>query len=404
MTLCFWGPAAGLIALLGAAPPGDLATSEAQRQQYWGARYIVDLGRFEFLKINREEWSRPYIDEQSSHVYLGLRSERLEARRLGSGEVIWSRPEFGEVGAEMSEVGGLLLVGQGPRLVALDKYTGREKWAVDVGGTPSGGVAMMNDIAVVPARPNAFVGLSISAEGASVLWRQKRPTPDGLTIRGQAGAYIHPGLELAVLGFSDGTLLGVELQSGDVRWLVRLGEPAEQFQDIDATPLPVGPNGGEILTASFNKGVYRLSVEDGSIVYMRSLKNVHGLVRAEPLETIVFSTGRGDVLGFDPDLGRVTWSLNVKDGFPTRPSAAGDGHVWVGTSRGSIHLLDARTGKPLQALSPGSGVSTAPFVRGSNAVLLSNKGMAMILAKGHSQNLSGTLPVDRGPKVVSPEP
>jgi outer membrane protein assembly factor BamB len=360
----------------------------------WGTRYIVPFGRFEFLKINREEWARPYIDRQSSHVYIGLRSERLEARRLGSGEVVWTKPRFGEVGSEMAETAGSLLVGQGTRLLALDKYSGELQWGLDLGGAPAGAMAVVGNRVVVPVRPNAFVAVQmpIGDTDPAVLWRQKRPTPEGLTIRGQAGAYVDRRLGLAVLGFSDGTVLGVEMDSGQIRWIARLGEPAEPFQDVDTRPIPFDD---DLLVASYNGGVVRLSVADGTVRYRRPLLGVHGMTKATPGETVVMSTGAGEVLGFDGALGRVRWRVQVREGFPTRPVAAGDERAWVGTARGSVTLYDARDGRPVQVLSPGSGTSTPPFVRGDDAVLLSNKGLALILERGHTQNLSGTRPVER---------
>ena len=372
---------------------GAEATAQPRLRQVWGGRYIVEHGAFELLKINKQELSRPYIDKQGTNFYVGLRSERLEARALGTGELVWAKPNFGEVGAEMSEYDGDILVGSGTELVALDKYDGAEAWRMDLGGALSGPPEVFGRVAILPVRPNDFVAVDLDSQ--ALMWRRKRPTPEKLTIRGQAGAYIDGARAIAVLGFSDGTLEAVELSSGEIRWLDRLAEPAELFQDIDTRPIPLAD--GSIVAAAYNKGVYRLGVDDGAPIWFRPLESVHGAVKPEGSDFVVMSTGDGRVVGMDPESGRVEWTYATKEGSLTRPSDAGNGQVWVGTFSGSLSLLDASTGRPLQLISPGAGVGMPPFVRGEDAVFLSHKALVLVLARGRGQFISATLPIDRQP-------
>lgn len=376
-------------------PAGAAEVSAApELQPTWGVRYIVEFANFELLRINREEWSRPYIDRQGRLMITGLRSGRLEARDVARGELEWFRDDVGAVGAEMDDWQGVLLVGVDSDLVALDEDTGLEQWRLDLGGRIAGPIERAGDLAILPVRPNAFVAVDLSEP--TIRWRQKRPTPDNLTVRGQAGAWIDPKRDVAALGFSDGTLLGVSLGSGDIRWVVRLGEAGEFFRDVDTTPIATD-DGRALVVASYNSGVYKVDPERGSLIYERALTGVHGMVRAEPLDLLVLSTGNGEVVGFDPGPGVVRWRYLVDEGFPTRPVAAGRGQVFVGTSRGSLSLLDGRTGAPQQLLSPGSGTSMPPMVRGDDAVVLSNKAMLLVLGRGRGQSISGVLPESPSP-------
>ncbi|MEM1023195.1 MAG: PQQ-binding-like beta-propeller repeat protein [Myxococcota bacterium] len=377
-----------------AVPAGNVDPGTAR---IWGGRYILDHGSFELLKFNREEFARPFIDQQGSYFYLGLRSERFEAREIGSGRLVWSKPDFGEVGAEMAEHDGRILVGVGAGLAAMDKYDGEEAWRIDLGGTVAGPMAVIGDRAVIPVRPNAFVAVDL-ADGV-LLWRQKRPTPEDLTVRGQAGPWIDPSGQRVVLGFSDGSVMAARIDSGEPIWVRRLAEPAQPFQDVDTTP--IGCDGGRaVLIAAYNHGVFKLSVETGAVLYERLLVGIHGQAQLDD-GTVVLSSGQ-EAIGFDSAEGKVSWRFRVAKGSTADPVPAGKGQVWIGSSEGALTLLDGAKGRPLQVLSTGSGMSTPMFVRGEEAVLLSNEAMVLVLGRGRGTRISGRLPLDR-PLVPFPD-
>ncbi len=375
-----------------AAAPADPALA-----RIWGGRYIVEHADFQLLKFNREEFARPYIDQQGSHFYVGLRSERLEARELGTGRLVWTKPNFGEIGHDMAEHDGRLLVGVGASLAALDKYDGAEAWRVDLGGTVAGPIAVAGDRALLPVRPNAVVAVDLS-DGV-LLWRQKRPTPEDLTVRGQAGAWVGPQGERAILGFSDGSVLAVALKTGEPIWIRRLAEPAQPFQDVDTTPIPVD-QGQAVLLAAYNQGVFKLAVDSGATLYERPLKSIHGQTMLDD-GTAVLVAGR-EAIGFEPNQGEVLWRFQVSKGSTADPVPAGKGQVWIGTSEGALTLLDGAKGRPLQILSTGSGLSAPLYVRGEEAVLLSNQALVLVLGRGRGTWISGRLPLDRPERPFPP--
>ena len=383
----------------GAAPSLDEAALPEPGPR-WGVRYIVNLGPFEFLKINQEQWSRPYISRTGSRMFIGLRSNRLEAREMASGRILWTHPDFGTIGAGMAEWSDLLLVGADSDLAAVDQQTGQTRWRVDLSGSVAGPMALYGDLLLVPIRPNAVVGVDLAER--QLLWRQKRPTPEGLTIRGQAFPTVDPARGLAYLGFSDGTLMAVRPETGEQVWGIRLpGGVDARFKDVDARPWLVDEGRG-LLVAGFGQGVFLLDPETGREIYSRELLGVTAVARAEPLDVWVFALGTREVVGFDPELGRVIWRYSVEKGFPNRPVPAGNGEVFVGSSRGATVLLDGATGRPLQSLSPGSGTSTPLQVRGEQAVLLSNKALVMVMRRGRGDSISGVLPKDPGRQAKLP--
>lgn len=375
---------------VGDSKPPTVPTELSPR---WGVDYIFDLGRFELLKLNQEEWARPFIHRAGTLMFLALRSNRLEAREIASGEVRWSYRDFATLGAAMGEWSGLLLVGADSDLVGMDQQTGSTRWKVDLDAAVAGPMEVQGNIAFIPVRPNGVVAVDLATE--TLLWRQKRPTPEGLTIRGQASPTYDPARRQVYLGFSDGTVMAVRPENGEIVWTIRLPEATPRFRDVDAKPALIDDGKG-LFVAGYGQGVFRLDPDTGGIVYQRSLLSVTGAVRAEPLDVWVLSLGTREVVGFDVLQAQILWRTELEEGFPTAPVAAGHGEVFVGTSRGSTLLLDATDGRPLQALSPGSGASAPVYVQGEQAVMVSNKALVLVLLRGRGQNLSGPLPRDPG--------
>lgn len=332
----------------------------------------VDLSTFELLRTNAEEWSAPYIGAGNTVVYVATSSGRLEARSLSDGRVLWQRRDLGTMGVSMTEQGDLLVLGSGSDLLGIEVGSGRERWRVPIGGRIGGRLERAGPLAVLPVRPNGFVAVDL--ESASVRWRIKRPTPSSMTVRGQAAPTIDAERGQAYLGFSDGALVAVSLESGAKIWESALGHTQDFFADVDAQPLLVD-DGARILAASYNGGLFKLNAEDGSVVWRKEdLKRLTGLVGLANGRTAVGALGDGQVIGMRVEDGRVGWRYRLAEGSPTEPVNLGDDRIAFGSSSGSFSILKGKTGRPLQVMRPGSGLSVAPTWRTPNLVFMSNGG------------------------------
>ncbi|MBK8013639.1 MAG: PQQ-binding-like beta-propeller repeat protein [Deltaproteobacteria bacterium] len=336
-------------------------------------RAQVDLSNFELLKINAEEWSAPYIGIGNTVVYVATSSGRLQARSLSDNRVLWERRDLGTMGVSMTEEDDLLVLGSGTDLVSVELASGRERWRVPIGGRIGGRLAREGSLAILPVRPNGFVAVDLAQ--ASVRWRIKRPTPSSMTVRGQASPTIDAERGQVYLGFSDGALVAVSLESGTKVWEAALGRTQDFFADVDAQPVLVD-GGTAVLAASYNGGLFKLSPEDGAVVWRREdLKRITGLVHIGSDRTIVVGAmGDGQVVGLRADDGRVGWRYRLAEGSPTEPVDLGDDRVAVGASFGSLAILRGKTGRPLEVILPGSGLSVAPTWRAPNLTFMSNGG------------------------------
>lgn len=364
------------------ADPGWIQVDQDELRRIYGTRFVVDHSDFRLLEIAPEEWTVPFVSKDGYRVFAGVRTGVLEARNARSGARLWRRLDMGAIGYAMFEFEGLLMVGSDSALVAIDQQAGETRWTVDINGRIGGPVARAGPLVILPVRPNAFVAVDL--EKQAVVWRVNRPTPDGITVRGQAGARVDAKRKRVYVGFSDGALLALSIEEGRTVWSVMLGKTAEFFADVDTTPLLVDDGRG-VLAASYNGGLSRLDPDDGSVVYTQPITRLIGLTGGRS-GTAIATHGDGGVMGIETGTGVVRWRYRAKRGAPTKPRLIGEGLVVVGFARSPVAILRVGNGRPVQLISPGAGVSVPPFVRRDFLAIMTNEGALLALAKGVGVN------------------
>lgn len=362
--------------------PGWVQLDKQDLRRVYGTRFIVDHSEFRLLETTPEEWTVPYISEDGYRVFAGARTGVLEARDARTGAPLWRRRDMGALGYSMFEYEGLLMVGSDSALVAIDQQAGETRWSVDITGRIGGPLARAGSLAILPVRPNTFVAVDL--EKQAVAWRVNRPTPDGITVRGQSGGRVDVQRKQVYAGFSDGALLALSLEEGETIWSANLGKTQEFFADVDTTPLLV--DGGQgVLAASYNGGLTRLNPETGSVIYTKPLTRLTGLTGGHA-GLAVATHGDGIVMGIHAATGNVRWRYRAKRGAPTKPQLLGGGLVAVGFAGSPLALLRVDDGRPVQLISPGAGVSVPPFVRGDLLAVMTNEGFLLAMAKGVGVN------------------
>lgn len=378
-----------LLGVLGAAPEdarGWVRPSPTELTKVFGLRWAVQLAEPATLTLQPEQWSAPYVTRDRALVLAATSSGRLEARSITTGDVVWKRLGLGALGASMAECRGRVLVSSGSTLFALDVDKGEERWRLDLqGGGIGGGIVVTGTVAIVPVRSNTY--LAIDAVKGSVLWRAKRPTPDGITMRGQATPAIDVAAGRVYLGFSDGVLNAVSLATGELAWTATLGRAAQAFADIDAEPILVD-GGRTVMVASYSGGLFGLDAATGKVSWKRdALARITGLARAGATGLVIGSHADGQVLGLADD-GTVRWRYRLRHGAPTDAVDLGRGLVAIGSTEGSLAILDARTGKPRQLVGTAAGLSVAPSWRDPELALFTNEGMLVALRFGRGSGIA----------------
>lgn len=369
-----------------AADRGWVKPEASELMRVLGARWKLDVGERKLLSARPEEWTSPYISADRARVYMATTAGTLSSRSVADGTMFWTRDDMGSMGAAMAEYRGQLLVGSASNLYLLDDQTGKELARVDIQAAIGGKMVITGTTAIVPVRPNTF--LAIDLEKKAVLWRTKRSTPEGITLRGMAT----PALDLATrrlyVGYSDGSLAAIALDTGTELWSVALGKPGQGFADVDGEPQIVD-GGRAVIAASYSGGLYKVEAETGRVLWKQEeLTRLTGLSGSGPTGLILATHGDRQVLGIYPGTGKVRWRFRFAHGFPVEPVFLGGVLAAVANAEEAIAILDVTTGKPIQLINPGSGSNVPPAWRDPDFAVLSNKGMLLMLRLGSGTGIT----------------
>lgn len=347
----------------------------------FGLRKVLRLGPdLEPLDAPPYEASAPMFTRDGSLVVSATREGELRAHWVASGTQLWSA-HVGRTGHSFAQHKELLLVGTGTELVALEAYSGKERWRLDLGGMVGGTIAIDGAVAFVPVRPSGLVAVELTEP--RVRWRFKRARPEGITVLGQAAPLVDRSRETVYTGLPDGSLVAIATSNGEPRWTATLGTGRRAFRDVDAAPI-FGPD-GNLIAANYDSGLFGVDPDDGRVRWKNeSLTQITGLT---------ISSGRivasdGGAVGLRPG-GQVAWRYRAHKGFLGAPIPLGFGLVGLPSSSGRMPVLDAVTGKPTQIIDAGPAGSLVPPARlRKDLAVLTNRGTLLLLRYGEGSQIS----------------
>jgi outer membrane protein assembly factor BamB len=372
-----------LIALLAAQTPGFVKPEPETLKKVLGVRYTRDLSTFEFFETNEEEWTIPLLSDDNVRGFVATRKGVLLAFDIHSGDELWRREDMGAVGRSMLEYQQRLILGSDSSLLALDQQIGKERWRLDLDAPVGGVMVRSSSIAVVPLRPNTYVGVDL--EKGERLWRVKRPTPEGISVRGQAGPAIDRAKNRVYLGFSDGALVAVDLLNGATLWTALIGNAADFFADVDSVPLIVD-GGKAVIASAYNTGLFKVDADTGAVLWKQPHTRISGLTQAGAGFMVAVSGDR-QVLGVYTENGKIRWRYKFRTGAAVDPVFIGRNQVLVGSTEGPMVVLDVDNGKPIQLVAPGSaGTSVPPAWDDPDLLVLTDKATVLVMRYGAGGN------------------
>jgi outer membrane protein assembly factor BamB len=285
------------------------------------------------------------------------------------GGIAWSTPIAGSIDgdARYDKGRGQVYVGSDDGILyAIEAEQGKIRWSNKFKGSINRGPEIgSNGLYLATATDRIF---AVDPNSGKPRWQYERETPEGFTIHGYAAPRLRKDVVYA--GFSDGYLVALQAESGDLLWSRSLAAASEQFVDVDASPLFVGDN---LIAASFSGGIYGLRAKDGEVLWHVLLDGVNGLAMGAGQFHAVSS--RDGLAAISPR-GNVLWRQGLPQaGDLTVPVEVGPYLVFSG-SREGLFIVDRRSGQLLQLFDPGRGMCAAPTVDQENRVLyvLANSG------------------------------
>jgi outer membrane protein assembly factor BamB len=184
------------------------------------------------------------------------------------------------------------------RLHALDASTGKPRWTAPALGVS---VAAGQGMVVVEQAPNTLHGHDSSTGGER--WRLNVP----------GGASTRPVVigDLAVLAADSGTALGIDLETGQIRWQTAVG--------TFGTPVVVGDR---LAFVGTTEGVRAIDPGDGSVTW--SLESGSGVESLALQGNTLIAGAGGEVYGLDPSTGSTLWQVQAGRRVNRTPTSAGN--------------------------------------------------------------------------------
>ncbi len=358
--------AAGLLGACGTVPVYGNPVTSAPRQpphHFFSVDWWTQLVSPTLLEYAPREHAQPAYDAKNDRVIALTRDGYV--RSLGSdGLEAWRYPVGNRFYAGATADDGIVYVpGTDGVLHALDGKTGEPRWKYPAGEALATMPVLAGELVLVASQSDTL--FAVKRVSGELAWLYRRDPPTGFTIHRVSAPTVRG--ETAWVGFSDGTLVSLDLTDGGVKWDKSLAPGGGQFLDVDTAPAL--DEAGRVYAASYSGGLYALDAETGDVVWNSVAQGITSLLVHGD---VVVATGDDRLDAYLGATGRLLWSRTLQEraGFE---SVLVKGMLLVPIQR-SLLFVNPRTGQPRMAWDPGEGISAAPRVVGAKVYVLSNNG------------------------------
>lgn len=232
----------------------------------------------------------------------------------------------------------LLATAQG-KIVALDISTGQVAWeskvSSEVLGAPVGG----NGVVLAHAIDGSVTALDSKA--GELLWRVDQSTP-ALTLHSSSAPVIFE--DKAVVGFANGKLAALNLQTGLIEWertvsLPRGRSEVQRMVDITADPI-VDHN--VVYAITYQGKLAAVNITTGDLLWDRELSSYHNM--AIDKQHIYVTDNEHHLWAIDKQTGTTLWKqVALGQRYITGPTVVND-RVVVADRAGYIHAIASKNG------------------------------------------------------------
>jgi outer membrane protein assembly factor BamB len=304
-------------------------------------------------------------------IYAASAEGEIVALNKDDGKRIWKidldEALSGGVGATSRQ----LFVGSvNGEVIAIDTATGEEQWRADVKSEILAAPASRANVVAVQAFDGNIYGLS--TEDGSRLWRYDSSRPV-LTLRASATPVIRDNTVYA--GLSNGRVVALDLNSGQVRWEARIAIPQgdseiERIVDVNGSPLVMN---NEIYAISYQGRLLRMDRSSGRSQWAFKASSDGGL--SEGFGNVYFTADDGSIFAVNRDSGSLTWQQTLLANRQLSSPTAFSNYVIVGDFEGYLHVLSQVDGQMVARTKLGSdGIRARIISDGRLIYVFGNKG------------------------------
>ncbi|MFC6720891.1 PQQ-binding-like beta-propeller repeat protein [Natrialbaceae archaeon GCM10025810] len=228
-------------------------------------------------------------------------------------------------------------------LHAVDRESGDEEWATDVGGEIDSTPTIHDDLVILGTEDSGQVK-AYDAETGDEEWTYS--TGDDV----DSSPTVADGT--VYVGSDDDDLHAVDAETGDEEWTYSTGD------DVDSSPTVAD---GTVYVGSWDDDLHAVDAETGDEEWTYSTGDD---VRSSPTVadgTVYVGSHDDNLHAVDAETGDEEWTYSTGDLVRSSPTVA-DGTVYVGSDDDDLHAVDAETGDEEWTYETGSDVESSPTV------------------------------------------
>lgn len=335
------------------------------------------------VKISKN-WTAPVGKPRKSSEYLKLKpvirgdvvytadaSGLIQAVNKKDGHIKWSTQlGHGILSGPSIADGHIVVSTNGSTLVLLNQADGKEVWQTKLPGEVLAPPALARQKVVAKTIDGKV--FAFDAVDGKQLWAAEHGSP-GLVLKASSSPVIMD--DLVLIGFSDGKLDALELQSGRLMWQRSIAyatgsSDVERLIDIDSDPIV---RDHVAYLGSYQGYIGALSLTDGQFIWRKPGSVFKNMVLSS--NTLYLTDSNDVVWSLDKQTGHVNWKQTaLKARNLTEPVLVGEDIV-VGDKTGYLHFIDSQTGELMARSQLSGGVSISPNVVGRTLYVLTDNGL-----------------------------
>lgn len=298
-------------------------------------------------------------------VYVGTEWAGLYALALDSGEILWHCREAGTITSSPHVVGNRVLVGsyEGD-FRAFDAATGEVLWSFQAEQPIQSPAAVVGDRVIFGSYDRRVYCLAI--EDGAELWDYEVATE----------VFCCPvvsGRDVTVLSCGNGTIYTLDAEVGGPALEIATGQIAL------ATPARVG---AYLVAPTYMGTVLCMDLNSDDTRWVFDVGNQAVVFHSSPAVTgkrVVFGGRDMRLRCLDFDSGEELWQFRARDSIDSSPVIVGD-RVFVGSDDGNLYAVALETGKLLWRYVGGEPISASPAVAYGRLVIGNSGGVLVCFA------------------------